>query len=345
MLRTTHKAIAERIASELEFSEENTKIFVSGSTGPDSHGDFPHATGHNSKILSKIDMARTLFLQNDEYSYGELANALHYIRDKWTHNPEAETEEVTIFDDNQFLKSVEELNIPKKAAEEYMSLANMLLFTKNSGIESWFDHSWGIWHRDYSSCIYVFADILELMLPTLQPDTSITGNKENLKAYVKSETFKNATQNGFFASVLTNFVYPKLTGYAAAVYSLASISPPADNSNAVLNLNIAYRLSLEIARYTLMPTEQFKYSDSWTTGKKDKNGARMSLTYVLPQYHVLIPKPEDEVHKERLLHFDTDAEIFLAESSRIDESLPVFRHRSETWITLFSRLVEMLRAK
>jgi hypothetical protein len=133
MLRTTHKAIAERIASELEFSEENTKIFIAGSTGPESHGDFPHATGHNNKILSKIDMARTLFLQNDEYSYGELANALHYIRDKWTHNPEAETEQVTIFDDKQFLKSVKELDIPKKAAEEYMSLANMLLFTKNSG--------------------------------------------------------------------------------------------------------------------------------------------------------------------------------------------------------------------
>jgi hypothetical protein len=125
-----------------------------------------------------------------------------------------------------------------------MSLANMLLFTKNSGIESWFDHSWGIWHRDYPSCIYVFADILKLMLPTLQPNPSITGNKETLKAYVKSETFKNATQNGFFASVLTNFVYPKLAGYAAAVYSLASISPPADNSSSVVDLNI----SLEIAR-------------------------------------------------------------------------------------------------
>jgi hypothetical protein len=345
MLRTTHKAIAKRIASELGFSEENTKIFISGSTGPDSHGDFPHATGHNSKILSKIDKARTLFLQNDEYSYGELANSLHYIRDKWTHTPEAETEQVIILDDSQFLKSVEELNIPKKAAEEYMSLANMLLFTKKSGIESWFDHSWGIWHRDYSSCIYIFADILELMLPTLQPDVSITGNKENLKAYVKSETFRNATQNGFFASVLTNFVYPKLAGYAAAVYSLASISPPADFSNSVVDLNIAYRISMEIARYTLMPTEQFKYSDSWTNGMKDKNGARMPLNYVLQQYHVLIPKPQDEVHKERLLRFDDDAKNFLAESSRIDETLPVFRNRSEMWITLFSRLVEMLRAK
>ena len=71
----------------------------------------------------------------------------------------------------------------------------------------------------------------------------------------------------------------------------------------------------------------------------------MPLTYVLPQYHILIPRPEDEVHKERLLRFDADALSFLAEWPRIDETLPVFRHRSETWITLFSRLVEMLKTK
>ena len=342
MLRTTHKAIAERIASELGFSEENAEIFISGSTGPDTHGDFPHATGHNGKILSKIDTARTLFLQNDEYSYGELANALHYIRDKWTRNPEVETKQFVILDDNQFLKSIENLGIPKKAAEEYISLANMLLFTKNSGIESWFNHSWGIWHRDYSSCVYVFADILELMLPTLQADASIIGNKKNLKAYVKSETFKIATQNGFFSSLLTNFVYPKLAGYAAAMYSLASINPPIDYSNSVVDLNIAYRLSREIARYTLLPPDQFKYSDSWTNGMKDKNGTRMPLTYVIPQYHVLIPKPVDKVHKERLLCFDADAESFLKETSRKDAS-QVFRGRSETWIILFTRLTDMLR--
>jgi hypothetical protein len=181
------------------------------------------------------------------------------------------------------------------------------------------------------------------MLPTLQPDASITGNKENLKTYVKSETFKNAFQNGFFASVLTNFVYPKLAGYAAAVYSLASLNPPTDYSSSVVDLNIAYRLSREIARYTMLPPEQFKYRDSWTNGMKDKNGARMPLTFVLPQYHVLIPKPKDEVHKERLLRFDTDAESFLKESSKIEDATPVFRNRSETWIILFSRLVEMLR--
>jgi hypothetical protein len=344
MRQVIHKAIAERIACELGFSKEDTQIFVSGSIGPDSHADFPHATGHDRKIMSKIDTARTLFLQNDEYSYGELANALHYIRDKWTRNPEVESEQVAFLDDDKFLLSVEHLNMPKQVAEEYLSVANVLLFTKKGGIESWFDHSWGIWHRDYSTCVYVFADVLEMMLPTLQPDISITGNKENLKVYIKSEAFKNATQNGFFASVLTNFVYPKLTGYAAAMYSLASISPPANYTNAIVDLNISYRLSLEIARYTLLPLEQFKYSDSWTHGLKDKNIARTPLTYVLPQYHVLIPKPWDEVNKERLLRFDTDAQSFLAEWSKMDETLPVFRHRSKTWIILFNRLVEMLRA-
>jgi len=68
----------------------------------------------------------------------------------------------------------------------------------------------------------------------------------------------------------------------------------------------------------------------------------MPLTYVIPQYHVLIPKPVDQGHKERLLCFDADAESFLKESSRKDAS-QVFRDRSETWIILFTRLTEMLR--
>jgi hypothetical protein len=129
------------------------------------------------------------------------------------------------------------------------------------------------------------------------------------------------------------------------MYSLASINPPANYSNSVIDLNIAYRLSLEVARYTLLPPEQFKFCDSWTNGIKNKNGERIPLKYILPQYHVLIPKPEDAVHKERLKRFDAEVKNFLAESSTINEASPIFRGRSETWITLFFRLVEMLRTK
>jgi hypothetical protein len=144
---------------------------------------------------------------------------------------------------------------------------------------------------------------------------------------------------------MTNFLYSKLAGYPAAIYSLASINPPADYRSAAIDLNIAYRLSLEIARYTLSPSEQFKYRDSWTHRIKDENEKRMPLTYVMPQYHVLIPKPEDEVHEERLLRFDADSRSFLEKWPRIAETLPTFRQRSETWKTLLSRLVEMLKTK
>jgi len=107
------------------------------------------------------------------------------------------------------------------------------------------NHSWGIWHKDYSSCIYVFADIVEIMLPTLQPDSSITGDKENLKKYVRTETFNKATREGFLSSIMTNFLYPKLAGYPAAIYFLALISPPPSNiDKAEVNLNIVYRLKL-----------------------------------------------------------------------------------------------------
>ncbi|HEX9260998.1 MAG TPA: hypothetical protein VF893_00545 [Candidatus Bathyarchaeia archaeon] len=345
MLRSTHKVIAERIAVKLGFSQGNTQIFVDGSTGPDSHCDFPHQTGKDKKILSKIDTARTLFLQNDEYSYGELANALHYIRDKWTRNQEDEKARVPVIDDEHFLQSVKQLKMPKKAAEEYVKVADTLLTVKNMGIESWFDNSWGIWHRDYSSCIFVFADVVEMMLPTLQPDLSVTGNRENLKKYVKTEVFKKATENGFFASIMTNFLYPRLAGYSAAIYSLASLSPPPDYSNSAIDLEVAFRLSLEIARYTLSPPERFKYQDNWTNRTKNERDERMQLACVVPQYHVLIPKPSEEIRQERLLRFESEARSFLEERSSMGEGIPALRRRSGTWNILLSGLVEMLKTK
>lgn len=343
MLRTNHKAIAQKIAAELKFSTENTSIFVSGSIGPDSHADFPHATGKDRKILSKIETARTLYLMNDEYSYGELGNALHYIQDKWVNNPPNEQEAIFASDDDDFLKSVKQMKTPDETAKEYLSIANTLLTTKNTGIESWFNHSWGIWHRDYASCIYVFADIVELMLPTLQPDTSITGNEKNLRTYVRSEAFRKATQEGFYASVITNFLYPKTSGYSAAIYCLASISPPSGNGNPAVDLNISYRLSLEIARYTLSPPEWFKFRDNWTDRITDQNSKRNQLTYIVPQYHVLITEDSEKVHEERHLRFNDERKNFLIEWPKIQATLQTVRQRSETWKILLSQLVEFLQ--
>ena len=52
MLRGTHKAFAEKIALELGFSGLNARVFIDGSLGPDSHGDFPHDYGKNAKETS-----------------------------------------------------------------------------------------------------------------------------------------------------------------------------------------------------------------------------------------------------------------------------------------------------
>ena len=344
MLRSTHKAIGERITAELGLSEENARIFIEGSTGPDSHADFPHAVRKERKILAKLDEARTLFLLNDEYSYGEVANALHYIRDKWTRTREGERENAVEMNDQEFMRSVELLDLPEEAKKTYLGVAKSLLEVKNSGIESFFDHSWGIWHRDYASCVYVFADVVEMMLPTLQPDASVRGNSEKLEEYLRSEAFKKATQEGFSASLATNFLYPKLVGYPAAMYCLASLSPPAGFRGGVVDLEIAYRLSLEIARYTLLPSQQFKHQDAWTE-RAEREKEKPKLAFVLPEYHVLIPKPADEVRRDRLLIFDAEERRFLGEWPDVAEALRVSGHHSDNWRMLLSGLVELLKEK
>jgi hypothetical protein len=336
-------AIAEKIAVELGFSEENTEIFVSGSIGPDSHADFPHKTGKDQKILSKIDVARTLFLQNDEYAYGELGNALHYIQDKWVSDESSRGEVALIVSDDLFLESIKQSSLPDEAIEEYLKVADALLTVKNRGIESWFNHSWGIWHKDYASCIYVFTDVVELMLPTLQPDNSIRADSERLKEYVRSKAFENAIKKGFFASVMTNFLYPKLTGYPAAMYFLALLSPPASHGNKKVFFNIVYRLSLEIARNTLVASEFFKFQDSWT--HRTETNKQSSLASIVPQYHVLIPKPLDEVQQQRRLGFCDENRLFLEEWPSIEQTLPTLWQRSETWKIILSELVQMLRTE
>ena len=342
MLRATHKIIGEKIAAELRLSEKNTWSFVSGSLGPDSHGDFPHQMRKDRKTLAKIENARTLFLIEDDECYGEIGNALHYIQDKWVHDTKLE-ETVSIVEDSLFLQAIAQSTMTEKAIKDYLKIANALLTIKNNGIESWFNHSWGIWHRDFSSCVYVFADILELMLPTLQPDPAVIFNKEKLRAYLRSEDFKKSIQDGFIASLKVNFLNPKLSGYPAAIYSLASFAPPSDYCNALIDLNVVYRLSLELTRHTLSPPEHFKYTDSWTQKGKIGINQRMYLDYVLPRYHVLIPKPVGEVHKEREASFEGSRRDFLDNWSSTEKSLKVWKYCSDIWKMLVIELVELLR--
>ena len=341
MLRSTHKIIAEKIASQLGFSAETTHIFIDGTLGPDTHGDFPHKTGKNSKILQKIDEARQLVFLNDEYAYGELGNALHYVQDKWMDDVKIEKETNPIADDKSFLEKIKQAQFPENLKQEYLNIAIVLLKIKNTGIDSWFNHQWGIWHIDYASCVYVFADIVEMMLPTLQPDTSVINDKTKLKQYVKSEAFVKATKEGFFASLITNYLDPKIQGYAAAIFALSLIKPPINGDSSGTNFQIAYRLSEEIAKYTVAKPEEFQYQDDWT---HKTNKPHIKLGLLKPQYLTLIQQPISEIHKERLTSFFGEKQKFLNAWSSIEKAMSTIQ-LTETWKIILPGLIEILKTK
>jgi hypothetical protein len=341
MLRSTHKIIAEKIADQLGFSAETANIFVDGTLGPDTHGDFPHKKGKNSTILQKIDEARQLFFLNDEYAYGELGNGLHYIQDRWVDDIKIETETNLIADDNAFTKKIKQAQFPEKLKQDYLNIADVLLKLKNNGIDSWFNHQWGIWHIDYASCVYVFADIVEMMLPTLQPDTTVRSDKTKLKQYVLSEAFMKATREGFLASLITNYLDPKIQGYAAAIFTLSLVQPPINEGTSEINFQIAYRLSLEIAKYTLAKPEEFQHQDDWT---HKTNTQHIKLGSLKPQYLTLIQQPISKIHKERLNSFFGAKQKFLDAWPSIQEAMPTIQ-RTETWKIILLGLIEILKTK
>jgi hypothetical protein len=341
MLRRTHKIIAEKIADNLGFSIRNSAIFVDGTLGPDTHGDFPHKTGKNSKILHKIDEARRLSFLNDEYAYGELGNALHYIQDKWVDDVNIANETNLTTDDRAFTEKIKQAQMPENLKKEYLNIANTLLRISNNGIDEWFNHQWGIWHIDYASCVFVFADIVELMLPTLQPDITVTSDKTKLEEYVHSEAFKQATKQSFFASLITNYLDPKIQGYTAAIFTLSLIGPPTNQQNSEIHFQIVYRLSQEIARYTIAKPEQFKYQDNWTHKTSTQ---KVKLSLLKPQYLTLIKQPISEVHKKRIANFFDEKQNFLQEWPSIQKAMPTIQ-RTETWKIILSGLMEQLKTE
>ena len=341
MLRSTHKVIAEKIAESLSFSTRNAHFFVDGTLGPDTHGDFPHKSGKNSTILHKIDEARQLFFFNDEYAYGELGNALHYIQDKWVDDVDVANQAGLVTDDRVLIEKIEQAKLSQNLKKQYLNIANILHRIGDNGIDDWFNHQWGIWHIDYASCVFVFADIVEMMLPTLQPDTKVISDTTKLKKYVDSEAFKQATEAGFFASLTTNYLDPKIQGYTAAMFSLSLIEPPKNQENLEINFNLAFRLSLEIARYTVAKPEKFKYQDNWTHKTTIQ---RVKLGFLRPQYLVLIQEPITEVHEKRVTNFFDEKQNLLDEWPSIQNAMPQIQ-RTETWKIILAGLIEQLKTK
>ena len=340
MLRSIHKIIAEKISTTLGFSIHDAYIFVDGTLGPDTHGDFPHKIGKNRKILYKLDEARQLFFFRDEYAYGELGNALHYIQDKWVDDVTILNETPLITEDSALIEKINQSQMTLDLKKKYLNIANILHKIGNNGIDDWFDHEWGIWHTDYASCVFVFADIVEMMLPTLQPDITITSDTAKLKKYVCSDAFKHATGVGFFASLTTNYLDPKIRGYTAAIFALSLIEPPTNESNIEINFHLVYKLTQEIARYTVAKPEQFKYQDNWT---HKTNTQRVKLGLLIPQYLTLIQEPIVEVHEKRLKSFFDEKKKFLDQWPSIQKAMPQIQ-RTETWKIVLSGLMDQLRA-
>jgi hypothetical protein len=181
------------------------------------------------------------------------------------------------------------------------------------------------------------------MMPTICPEIAQTKKGENLEKYVKSVAFSKAVKDGFFYSVKTNFLSPKVSGYPAAVFSLATTEPLSNGRNANADLNIVYRLSMEISRITLKPPEQLKYSDDWNQKNLDGKNHQYRLTSVLPQYHSLIRRPVKEVQEERSTQIQQEEKTFLQTWPLIQKTLPELKTRSETWKILLKGLVELIK--
>jgi hypothetical protein len=125
------------------------------------------------------------------------------------------------------------------------------------------------------------------------------------------------------------------------MFTLSLIKPPTNQSNSEINLQIVYRLSQEIARYTLAKPEQFKYQDNWT---HKTNAQQVKLGLLKPQYLTLLQQPINEVHKERLTSFFDEKQKFLHAWPSIQNALLTIS-RTETWKIILSGLIEILKTE
>lgn len=295
MLGSTHQLIAEKIGSDLGLSERNIKLLVVGSMSPDSWADFPHHSGKDMEISRKLASARNMFLKDDDECYVELGIALHYLEDRWTLRPrlaekhtdwENQIDISPLLDDLALLKSVDESAIPQKAIDQYKMLFDSLIKIRKEGIESVFDPEWGFW-LDYDTCIGMLVGTLEQInlemikrnvLPHQCADKSFCRicNQKLLDFYNQE-----GHDSGMRKYVDANFVVPVVSGYQAAILWLAKWDRESTWSTPIIDINIAYRICMEISRYTLTAPKDLKVETEWNrpyyTENEQVKGVRLSL--------------------------------------------------------------------
>jgi hypothetical protein len=73
------------------------------------------------------------------------------------------------------------------------------------------------------------------------------------------------------ALIEEDYLKPSIEGCQAALIQFILTTRPSSWSNPILDLNIAYRMSLEVARYTLIPVEQLDKDDPWNMKSHTEN--------------------------------------------------------------------------
>jgi len=130
MLGETHRRIAREIAKALNLNEREASLLEVGSVGPDSWANFPHHEGKECEIAANILVARKLYVQDDDECFARLGNALHYIQDRWTMRPrlsdkhtkwEESINLAPILDDSQLENAIKQALLPTKAEKAYLS--------------------------------------------------------------------------------------------------------------------------------------------------------------------------------------------------------------------------------
>lgn len=231
MLEETHRVITRLIAELLKLNEHEAGLLLIGSTSPDSWANFPHHKDKEHEIIEHILNARRLFSEGDDECFHELGIALHYIQDKWTLRP----------------------RISEKHTRWERAMNDSVVFTDDSKLEEFIKNE-----TMPTKAIKAYLGLLE------KTKKGVKGSEieeYDLKQFapfllyvVSAKLFPERTQHYLKVKVLR--------GIGAKVIDYAVQDRPTGWSSPTLDVNFAFRICLEVARYVLLPFRD-DMDDDW----------------------------------------------------------------------------------
>jgi len=301
LLEETHRKIAQKIAKELNLREREASLLETGSVNPDSWANFPHHHGKEAEIVRHILDARRLFLHGDDECYFRLGIALHYIQDRWTLRPrlkdkhtkwEVKIERAPILDDSQLAEFIKNALFPTKVEEAYLKFLEEIR-ERIENVTPMTDASIQVIsvpkeYRDrYPFTDPTFVDtLLERALDLLQ--TKIR-RESALYSQITHDETKEPTE---FCKKWKPLRARYFRGLGLKTISFALLERPADWSTPVLDINLAYRICLEVARKTLSREHD---KSEWYDQEAEKHDAEIAA-------RELARKKEEREKKENIFN-------------------------------------------